>query len=121
MTTLDAVLPDRGRFELIKIDTDGYDFEVIRGARALLERDRPILHIEVAPWLMHEDPVSEIEYMQSLGYRELTCFDPMGGFRKRTRDAAEVVALAAECGGYCDVTSAFDGTEQAEKLARFEF
>lgn len=121
VTTLDAALSDRGRFDLIKIDTDGYDFEVIRGAQGLLQRDRPVLHLEVAPWLMREDPVSELEHMQSLGYRELICFDPMGGFRKRTRSAAEVVSLARECGGYCDVTSAVEGTEQAERLARAEF
>lgn len=32
---------------LIKIDTDGYDLEVLRGARRLLAQQRPVCHVEL--------------------------------------------------------------------------
>lgn len=42
---LDALALDE-RVRLIKIDVEGHELSVLRGARALIERDRPILIIE---------------------------------------------------------------------------
>lgn len=51
LVRLDAVV--RGRVDLIKIDVEGYEGEVLAGARATLERDRPILFLEIHPWLLY--------------------------------------------------------------------
>lgn len=47
---LDAVAPERVDF--IKIDVEGYELEVLRGAAAVLERDRPSLFLEVHPHIL---------------------------------------------------------------------
>lgn len=41
-----------GRVDLLKIDVEGYEGEVLKGAEGLLTRDRPALFIEVHPWLL---------------------------------------------------------------------
>ncbi|MHC4934135.1 MAG: FkbM family methyltransferase [Planctomycetota bacterium] len=49
---LDDELAEVGPIAFMKIDCEGYELEVLRGARQTLERDRPPLHIELHPrWL----------------------------------------------------------------------
>ena len=45
-TTLDAVVPEGTRIELIKIDVEGGEYDVMLGAKKILNRDRPILIFE---------------------------------------------------------------------------
>ena len=48
MVTLDALTRREGiRPDLIKIDVEGFEEPVLRGARTVLERDRPILMVEI--------------------------------------------------------------------------
>jgi len=49
VTTLDRFVADRRipRIDLLKIDTESTECEVLRGARATLERDRPVIICEV--------------------------------------------------------------------------
>lgn len=47
---LDAVAPDR--VDVIKIDVEGFELDVLRGAAAVLERDRPSLFLEVHPHIL---------------------------------------------------------------------
>lgn len=35
------------RVDLVKLDTDGYDYEILKGAEALLRRDRPVVFAEL--------------------------------------------------------------------------
>lgn len=50
---LDALLSAAdGRVDLLKIDVDGYEGHVLRGAREILESDRPSLFIELHPELV---------------------------------------------------------------------
>ncbi len=44
--TLDRIVGDAGPVEFVKIDVEGAEMEVLRGARNLLWRDRPVLVIE---------------------------------------------------------------------------
>lgn len=55
-TTLDAYLEGAriDRVDLMKIDVDGYEGQVLRGAKRMLERDRPTLIVEVCPYALEE-------------------------------------------------------------------
>ncbi len=45
MTTLDAYA-DRGPFALVKIDVEGMELDVVRGAQRVLAQQRPLLYVE---------------------------------------------------------------------------
>jgi FkbM family methyltransferase len=48
MITLDSFIKTENieKVDLIKIDTDGYEFEILKGAKNILEKDKPVLIIE---------------------------------------------------------------------------
>ncbi len=52
---LDAVAPSFGpdRVGLIKIDVEGFEVPVLRGARGLLDRDRPVVLLEMNHWCLN--------------------------------------------------------------------
>lgn len=68
-------------FDLLKIDTDGFDFKVIRGARNCLRKWHPLLFFE---WdkayckEQGEDPLSIFPILDGLGYKECILFDNFG-------------------------------------------
>ena len=68
-------------FDLIKVDTDGFDFKVIRGARKYIEKCHPFLFFE---WdkkyckEQGEDPLSIFPLLEDLGYSECILFDNYG-------------------------------------------
>lgn len=47
INSLDALLPD-AQVDLLKIDVEGMELDVLAGARKLIERDRPMIMVEVA-------------------------------------------------------------------------
>ena len=52
---LDSDLHETGKISLIKIDVEGMELDVIRGAKAILSRHRPTLAIEYNPnWTLDE-------------------------------------------------------------------
>lgn len=53
-----------GRVDLVKIDVEGMEGEVLRGARNLLRRERPILIVEA----IKSDPVAIPAFCAELGY-----------------------------------------------------
>jgi FkbM family methyltransferase len=50
--TLDDALSGMPRIDLVKIDTEGHDIDVLRGAKATLERCRPAVIIEFSTYLL---------------------------------------------------------------------
>ena len=46
---LDALLPPGQRVGVVKIDAEGHEASVLRGATGMIARDRPILFVEVLP------------------------------------------------------------------------
>jgi FkbM family methyltransferase len=54
VTTLDALAMEHalGKIDFIKIDVEGYETEVLDGARARLERDRPVVFAEFNAWVL---------------------------------------------------------------------
>lgn len=74
MRTVDSITVDRGvgRVSLIKIDTEGYELEVLRGAEQLIARDHPVVCFEVSLtlWSLVERSVKELlEFLPSRGYK----------------------------------------------------
>ena len=69
------------QFDLIKIDTDGFDFKVIRGAEQCMQKWHPLLFFEWDKAFCKEqgeDPLSIFPILDRLGYKECILFDNFG-------------------------------------------
>jgi hypothetical protein len=55
------------RLDFIKIDTDGHELEVLKGARNVVGRFRPIVIFEVGIYVMEERGVAFSDYMDFFG------------------------------------------------------
>lgn len=80
--SLDDIVEDN-RFEpdLLKIDTDGYDFSVIRSGINILSKCKPVLYFEwTAPELLEngEDLVGIFPLLYSIGYKGGVLLDKYG-------------------------------------------
>jgi FkbM family methyltransferase len=82
---LDSVLeegPYRGLpWNLLKLDTDGYDFNILKGAERLLKERGPAIFFEYVPQLFHDqgtDPMEVFRWLADRGYSEFTMFTNFG-------------------------------------------
>ena len=91
MRTLDDVMRHRGRAGLVKIDTDGYDMEVLRGARDVLREGQPVVYFELEPRLLHRAPDADLAWLQSLGYQRLVCLNAAGRYVGMTDDPGQAI------------------------------
>lgn len=65
----------------IKIDTDGFDFKVIRSATHTLQTHKSAIFFEWDLFFLqaqNEDPTSIFAHLKSLGYTQLLIFDNFG-------------------------------------------
>lgn len=82
--TMDRIIAEHS-FEpdVFKIDTDGFDFKVMRGAGIMLETYKPVIFFE---WTLEElegvgeNPTSIFGYLSSKGYNDLVLFDNYGDY-----------------------------------------
>ena len=82
--TIDSIV-DHHNFkpDILKIDTDGFDFKVLRGAQKILSLYKPVLFFE---WTINEleqvgeNPISIFPFLESMGYEQLIVFDNYGNF-----------------------------------------
>jgi hypothetical protein len=75
---LDDMLSVLPKVALLKIDVEGADLKVVRGAQALLQRDQPVIALEYSPnWIrqMGDDPAWLLESLGAMGYRFLEVTD----------------------------------------------
>ena len=57
--------------DIIKIDVEGHEFEVLKGARKLLLAKKPLLSLELHPGLLQQRGASALaiaEYLEKAGY-----------------------------------------------------
>ena len=73
ITTIDFFFNEVSlRIDLIKIDVEGYEWKMLQGARKILERDHPILFIEIDDDNLRNydsTPLNIISYLIELGYK----------------------------------------------------
>ena len=109
MTTLDSALGESAEVHFIKVDTDGFDFEVLRGAELTIERNSPVLYFEFFPDLL-TSPEADVNWLQDVGYRTFVCFTPSGRLVGQTAEVAQAISWARE-NSYCDVLTCREGSQ----------
>lgn len=105
---LDDYFHDAERLDMIKTDTDGFDFDVLLGAAAVLSRLAPVLYFEFAPFLAQDVGRKADEFLgflQRLAYAEYLVLAQAGHALALTSDPSAVIALADEH-KYVDVLTA---------------
>jgi len=92
-TTLDSVIAAAGdpEVQLIKMDVDGHELEVLEGAQVLLERSRPVIVMELAPYVFH--PPGKFDRMVNLLVGSNYVFQPLGSTRELPSDPAALRSL----------------------------
>ena len=66
--TLDNILKDESDIGLIKIDVEGFEYEVVRGAKSLLKNNSPIICFEQQKSDIELGTTKTIELLKELGY-----------------------------------------------------
>jgi FkbM family methyltransferase len=101
------------RAKLLKIDTDGYDGKILRGAESYLRSARPVIFFEYDPDMLArqgDDGLSIFGYLGGLGYDGVLIYDNFGDFLlstniRETRLLAEIDLYFSgrKSLQYCDV------------------
>ncbi len=78
--TLDSIIEDDSAVELIKVDTDGYDFDVLKSSENILIKSEPILFWENQ--MFEEFQIKGFNdlysLLQKIGYKYIYIFDNFG-------------------------------------------
>lgn len=73
LATLDSFLENFPSVDLIKIDVEGYEYEVFRGAQKLLEKYHPTIIMEFSPVFYVQDYTEKsgnlVNFLSNKGYR----------------------------------------------------
>lgn len=67
--SIDSILTELGnpRIQLVKLDVDGFETQILRGAKALMQESRPIFVMELAPYVLEERGTSLAELLEIFG------------------------------------------------------
>ena len=77
-TTLDAIVGSR-EVDFIKIDVEGYELEVLQGARAVIERETPFIYFEHLPSTERERGVTIADFRSVLPGYEIVAWNQLRG------------------------------------------
>ncbi|MGN4126599.1 FkbM family methyltransferase [Lysinibacillus sphaericus] len=67
--------------DILKVDTDGFDFKVLRGAKNVIKQDKPVIFFEWDKKSLVEQGENEISifgYLNDLGYERALLYDNFG-------------------------------------------
>lgn len=83
--TLDSLIESHPAFaaaHLLKVDTDGFDYKVLQGARRLLTTSHPAIFFELSPEHYEKvgkvDPTAVFPFLRDLGYTTVALYDNEG-------------------------------------------
>ena len=63
IVTLDAIIPKKTAISIIHLDVEGYEFEVLLGAQDTIQRNNPLIILEI-----HTEALKYNEFMETLDY-----------------------------------------------------
>jgi FkbM family methyltransferase len=69
------------KVDLIKIDTDGFDYKIIRGSLEVINNNKPMIYFELVPSFLldnDEDIMSIFDFLKELTYQDLIIYDNLG-------------------------------------------
>lgn len=84
LITLDKLLEDKYpllKIDLLKIDTDGFDYKVIRGSKDMIRRFHPLIFFEwdEGAWGKQNENASDVfPMLNKMGYTKCVLFDNLG-------------------------------------------
>lgn len=72
---LDSLVTDK--IDFLKIDVEGYEGQVLKGAQEILNRDKPIIFLEIHPSIIPEFGFTVGQILDDLSsiYKETTCYE----------------------------------------------
>ncbi|WP_167384090.1 FkbM family methyltransferase [Acetobacter pomorum] len=85
---LDDLHPAGSHVAIMKVDAEGHDLDVLHGAEALMQRDRPIVFVEV---LLGANETGLTDVLQRCGYQDIVLF-PNGASQPGNRVVHETLA-----------------------------
>lgn len=103
--TLDSFAADR-QVALLKIDVDGHELNVLRGATQLLQRDRPLIFMEYSPTYMRDagiEPAELRDLFEGAGYDRSRVWDNEGTLLAEDASWQVLEQFAAQTHPYLDV------------------
>lgn len=86
MQSLETILNKYPNFinsKLIKIDTDGYDFEIIKNSQEILNKLKPIIFFEYDPSMANngeQGSINAINSLVNIGYSQFIIYDNFGNY-----------------------------------------
>jgi FkbM family methyltransferase len=90
LRSLNAILADHPAFrhaKLLKIDTEGFDFDIIKQSMEFVRQSRPAIFFEYDPHFRPNEPRAGLETMEALiraGYSDFLYYDNFGHFLLHT-------------------------------------
>ncbi len=103
--TLDRFVGER-RMALLKLDVDGHELGVLRGAGSVLRRDHPKIFMEYSLAYLHDvgaRPDELRDLLAPIGYDRISLFDPYGRRLGTTASFEELERRARATEQYLDV------------------
>jgi len=99
--------------KMLKIDTDGFDCEIIRGSSDFLLKAKPIVFFEYSPFLLSQqgdDGLSIFSYLKNHDYFDLLIYDNLGYLLLSTTtdnlgllEDVHLYFLSKKLERYCDI------------------
>jgi FkbM family methyltransferase len=89
LRSLHSILADHPFFEhpkLVKMDTEGYDFQIINHSLNVIRKSHPVIFFEYDPHFTCDEPDAGIETIEALiasGYSEFLFYDNFGNYLLR--------------------------------------